>query len=572
MPGSLAEVVYELLSEAGKHGLHLASQSILLRQQRSLQGAQTQPPPQGGQKTALPSIPPVPAIPPLEVPPLEIPPLPQLDTPPLTFGGTGDGPSAEAHGNGPVSVRPPSQVSEHSPASKNGSEAASEGGSVSESYSAEWGEDLSIACAACTMRHLGAMHEALRSAAEASTSEERRRNLAIAAGEGLVWLRYDMTPDKVARTPTDKRAAVLEARRQVEPILQDMPKAPERLVLAWAATGEALRFARSPKPTEKDQLEVEARMQDVVGLVGYLETDLAADPKAQPHLAAIREARHRWTRDGFTPDALAFAEERLGAAAVALTPDPGPAKAQELARRAKAANDAFFRAFLAAKRKAGPESSPDIERINLRGAFVDRDTRPPDAMVQQFTMPRDASEALGATPETKEAFQRLAAFNQARNVPVRDEPLPMLTDESGGFGAVLGAYFPDGDNIFVGPQAVAEAPKDVYTLAEETAHSLLHNRRCNVWNSGPGVPYDEMPEEREAKAAAMLALLNAGLPFETDTGRRINPQRVKADLRAMEESMSPRMLGRVVWAADVIQRALRGDIEGAVAASRSCPR
>lgn len=445
--------------------------------------------------------------------------------------------------------------------------------SVAASYSTEWEEDPAVACAACTRRHLATMAEAARSAAEARTPEERRRNLAVWAGEGLVWHQYDVSPEKLARARPEHREAVAGAVRAMSPLLDSTPKAPERLVLAWAATGEALRFARSTSPTERDRQEIARRMADVEGWIGYLES--SGDPALRPHLPGIREARHRLHREGYTPETLEFCEGRLRQAAVALTPDLGPEDCRDLHRRTKEIRDRFYAAMLRGMQAQKPASVPsgDIEGINLSGAYYDTDTRPPESLVRAYLEGHETQQEtgpLGDTPETRRAFENLARFNAARNVPVRAEPLPSLVDEKGGWEMILGAYFPQGNHIYVGPQAVVEAPKDLYTLAEETAHSLLHNPRCNPYQS-KGLRYEDMPEEKEAKTAAMLALLNATMPFETDAGRRIDPSRVRANIAALEAGMGPTMAKRVQWAANVIAEAIRGDTEGALREAPKCP-
>lgn len=440
-------------------------------------------------------------------------------------------------------------------------------GDMAGSYSDEWGEDLSIACAACTMRHLSTMTEAYRTAADTSDADERKRNLAIAAGEGLVWSRYDMTPAKLARTPADKLRAVMEAKRHIDPLMSDTPKAPEKLVLAWASVGEALRFANSANPKPTDKREVEVRMQDVIGLVGYLEST----QEAKDHLPSIREARHRWTQEGFTPEALSFAEERLGRAVEDLTPDPGPDTVRKLYQMSRRANEAFFDAFFHGK---GKPVAPDVSTIDFRHAFVDQRKAPAD-LVDRYTSDRGADgmfEALGSTPGTREAFARLAEFDRLRNVPVRDQPLPADFTPDGGWEAIHGAYFPDSNNILVGPQSVVGDAGDVYTLAEETAHSLLHSNSCDIYSPDPGTAYEDLPQEKEAKTAALLALLSAGVPFEDDSGRPVNPKSVRFDVRAAEADMGPKMLGRVIWAANLIADALKGDIEGAAARSAACPK
>ena len=116
------------------------------------------------------------------------------------------------------------------------------------------------------------------------------------------------------------------------------------------------------------------------------------------------------------------------------------------------------------------------------------------------------------------------------------------------------------------------APKDVEMLCEEVGHALLDSDRCNIWRTDSAkVAYEDRPEEREAKLASLLAVLGAGLPLETQDGRLIPPRAARLDVAALERGENPRILLRARWAADIMVRAMRGDVAGAVAASGACP-
>src|SRR5579875_833296 len=455
------------------------------------------------------------------------------------------------------------------------------------SYAEEFGMDDAspVACWPCTRRHLNTALVAAEDGAKAKSPEERQAATATVLGEVAVWQRYDITAEKLANTSPDRRRAVEAAMPGMLAAAGELPAPPGNLALAWSAAVEAFRFANSSAATlagettlEKrreaamERREADLRMEDVQGWVGYLDT-LPLGPDAAPHLRAIRAARHRLNREGNTPEAIAQMRDALRAAAVALTPDPGAEAMERAAGHLRRAREAFYGGALGAmkaRKAAGAKPAADVERISLSGAYFDLETRPPERLARAYLVDREEPDPLGSTPETRQAFENLARFDAMRNVPVRAEPLPSFFDEQGQWEAILGAYFPDGDHIYVGPQATVEAPKDLYTVAEETAHSLLHNTRCNIYRS-KGVPYEDMPEEKEAKTAAMLALLDAGMPLETDAGRRIDPRKVRADVRAMERDMGPTMLRRVQWAAGILQRAIRGDMQGAAAESGACP-
>jgi hypothetical protein len=112
----------------------------------------------------------------------------------------------------------------------------------------------------------------------------------------------------------------------------------------------------------------------------------------------------------------------------------------------------------------------------------------------------------------------------------------------------------------------------VDTTMEEVAHSLLHNRACDIYHPAPGTPYEDIPEEREAKAAVLLALLATGLPVETDTGAVIPPRVLAQDVRHDLAGMDPLMQHRAHWAAAILTQAIQGDIAGAAQAAVACPR
>ncbi|MHB1803135.1 MAG: hypothetical protein ACYCU5_16050, partial [Actinomycetes bacterium] len=206
--------------------------------------------------------------------------------------------SHESHAMAPRSDQPPLGRESYGQQSESTNVQAPDGvmPTVESSYAAEWQDDLSVACVPCTRRHLSTARTALDGAAEAQDPMQRRRGLAIASGELAVWRQYDTTRDKMMRAREQDRLAIADAIAGAGPVQDSLPSAPDKMVLAWAAVAEAGRFARSAQPSERDLEEVRVRMQDVDGLVGYLETTMAGDQAAAPHLAAIRSCRHDWTR------------------------------------------------------------------------------------------------------------------------------------------------------------------------------------------------------------------------------------------------------------------------------------
>jgi len=448
-------------------------------------------------------------------------------------------------------------------------------GVVGESYAAEW-EDLSIACAPCTRRHLSTIAEASKVGAATSNPQERRENFALAAGEALVWQEYDVTADKLAKANPRDRQAIGQAVHNIQPATQALPMAPRQVVLAWATVGEATRFARSRKPTDRDRVQVNLRMRDVDGMAGYLDSTYAADPAWQPHLDEIRKARHRWTREGYTPEALAQAETAFHAATVAFTPDLSDAEAQDVARKARSARDAFYKDMAQGAYRGAAEARVVPPVTQKPGAMVkafrDIDTRLPQELASAYLqeVPETERELLGATPATETAFENLLRMQRGRTVPVEEENLPPVLQGGQVAGVIEGAYYPPEPVIWLSPAATSEAPHALFTLTHESAHSLLHSTACDIYP--PTDDYANDPAEHEANAAAMLTLIDCGLPMETDTGRAIPPQTMRADLAAMERRLGKRGLQRVQWAAGILSQAIRGDVSQAAQASGACPR
>jgi len=229
---------------------------------------------------------------------------------------------------------------------------------AADSYAAEM-EDTGIACVPCTRGHLSAMTVAADQAAATRDETERRRLLARVAAEALVMRQYDWTPLKLANARHDDRAAIQEVMPHVDAITRDLPMAPAPLVLAWASVDESLRFARSPKPTDADRREVEARARDAEANLNYAERELLAPHRLEPHqveaarrvLPLLREARHKLTTQGYELEALEFAATRLAAAVTELTPPVTEEQARQVATLCRQCRDRFYRRVLAQMRE-----------------------------------------------------------------------------------------------------------------------------------------------------------------------------------------------------------------------------
>jgi hypothetical protein len=460
-----------------------------------------------------------------------------------------------------------------------------EGRDIAGSYADEM-EDPSIACVPCTRSHLATIAGAAEEAARSGHPDVWRRNLAVVAGEALVMAEYDWTPQKMARARPDDREAIAAVQPAVREMVEGIPMAPRKLVLAWAATGEALRFAARPRPKPTDRQQVEMRMRDAEKWLNYCErAELPRHPGGMKVAPLLGEARHRLARDGYTAEALAFAQNRLGQAVVALTPAPTRQQVERLHRQAKAAMDGFYRRVLdnmRARRSAGSASSAGsagsrtggagggapagaTAGIDLGAHHYDRDVRIPGRLVRAYfrgePVPFDG--LLGATPETVADFRRNLELLRALAIPVRERDL----GEAG--GPIKGAFSPATETIMLAPAAEAEDPDALYTLAHETVHALLHNRRCDVYG---GVQKGRAQAELEADLATLILFTSLGLPVETEEGLRVSTANVQADIRQLEREAPPGAIERARWAAGVLEQAMRGDVAGAAARARACPK
>jgi hypothetical protein len=291
----------------------------------------------------------------------------------------------------------------------------------------------------------------------------------------------------------------------------------------------------------------------------------------------MRLARQRLAEEaeaglGLTHAATLQCKDALRAAAVALTPDPGAEALQRAAEHARAARQAFrggARGSIkarAAERTTTPPS--DLSRAYLDAAAIS------DAMADRYLIPKEAGEAtgpFGATAQTKQAYENLSRFAAAIDVPLRVEDLPPELENGQVAGIIKGGYFPDENSILVSPSSLTEDPQSVDTLLEELAHAIQigPGGRCNPWKSR-GLAYEDRPEEVAAKTSTLVALLEAGLPFETQYGHRIDPRTVRLDVERMRGDMDPRMLRIVNETAGVLVAAIRGDVAGAARRARTC--
>jgi hypothetical protein len=226
------------------------------------------------------------------------------------------------------------------------------------SYAVEM-DDAPTACINCTRRHLWEMRLAAQKAAEAAqagdTEEARRRTLRV-VGEGLALRRFDWTPEKIDRVKGRDTKAILAAAPHVMEVLSTAPQPPQQLALAWASLDEAMRFARSPRPTDRDRAEINLRLDEAGAQISDCESEVLPSLDDQdrqwleqvlPGLRTIRHSvvEHLNGRKEMSRDELDAAERYLHQVAVELTPAPDPDTARRLAEKAAAAEREFKQAL-----------------------------------------------------------------------------------------------------------------------------------------------------------------------------------------------------------------------------------
>jgi hypothetical protein len=219
--------------------------------------------------------------------------------------------------------------------------------------------EAGTACAKCTHGHLRTMAAAAGQAHATllgGDAEASRRFTARVAAEAAVLREFDWTPKKVRNTPPAERRLVEAAQPCVADALRQLDGPPKEVVLAWGSVDEAVRFARSPRQTERDRQEIEWRLRRYYDVADLAERVLAA-PALRADVAErqarrdaarhLREARHVLERaDPYSADALEEASAHLEAAAVALTPTPDPDRARALAQICRHCRSEFEDGFL----------------------------------------------------------------------------------------------------------------------------------------------------------------------------------------------------------------------------------
>lgn len=222
-----------------------------------------------------------------------------------------------------------------------------------------YGESVPTAhsCVNCVRKHLGTSTEALKaaqSAAAAGNEGEARRQLVRAAAELHALEAFDLTPELLAATPEADRAVVSRIQPCLRTVMAQLPT-PKEAALAFGSLDEGLRFAASPKQTDRDRAELVRRVQVTDSLGPFLERSLlspsAVDPahreQAWAARDAIRNGSHALDESqlqdvGKLESAIASYEQ----AAIVLTPVPDAKALQRLAEDCSTCQSQFYAGYL----------------------------------------------------------------------------------------------------------------------------------------------------------------------------------------------------------------------------------
>ena len=345
MAGSPAEVLYDFLSHLGQHtASHIGKRmdkaaGIAPAAPTAFQPPPFQPPPfqPGAMPTvgaAMPAIPGIPMVP---------------ARTPMALGA-----GAMTGGAVAVAEKPPEGKPE-------ASEPEDARDRVDGSYSDQIAEG--VACLACTRGHLNGMLvaiEAAQKATDAGDDEGARKHYAMAAAEIDAMVAIDWAPDKLAATPKED-VEVIESIRECITEIREQIATPEEASLALGVAKENVRFAVSPKFTERDKAEMQERLRIIDRTGNGMERGALLEqdgPEAEVASTELREARHvldAAQKDGSIYKVSIQKEtlKHLEAAAVALTPAPNPDQVKGVAELCQSCSDTFYGAYFTAMAHRG---------------------------------------------------------------------------------------------------------------------------------------------------------------------------------------------------------------------------
>lgn len=140
--------------------------------------------------------------------------------------------------------------------------------------------DVSIGCVPCTRSHLITISEALQDGDSGAAREEM-----------AALLEYDLTPEKLERTPERDREVLNQYADEINGLKQQLDGPYPKLTVAAASLSESLRFAREDG---LDHPEVEERFVKTEGIINNLER-VTFSPQNLQQMSPEQAARVRAT-------------------------------------------------------------------------------------------------------------------------------------------------------------------------------------------------------------------------------------------------------------------------------------
>lgn len=430
-------------------------------------------------------------------------------------------------------------------------------------YLAEEGSTPDTDCFSCATAHLAGMEGALRRAAKEAEKEGGKcgpscqKWVHIAAQEPAALFARDWTEEKYDKLPPEQKRLLDRYSPQVEEQMKKIAPTPEGegVLKAAALLKESIRFAeagddiRHPE-VEWRRLEAEAELSAAERLrPGTLTPDIAQD------LRHLRQAVGSGITDtGRLVDAAKKADElslKINSRAW------GEMTADDLLSVAEAMHD--IRSSFAADRFTGDKAYRHIGESRP----TDDHHRISEEVIATYTIPGIRAIAGMPQDQLKIAFDNVVKRLEERGVRVRFRDLP--TTEEYDIG---GLYGPSSDVIALNASKMSKDNFAMQTLLHEGGHALLHNKACHPVMSNAG--YEDMPEEKEAEAVSLAAMIDLGLPVELWDGREMKPGERKIDWDKLREKAGPTAEENVRWAANWLVRAAKGE-DGLALAAEKCP-
>ena len=205
--------------------------------------------------------------------------------------------------------------------------------------------DVSIGCVPCTRAHLATITASLKDGDAAAAREEM-----------TALLEYDLTPEKLAKTPETERRILEKYAAEIDRLNNSLTGPNRDLTVASASLKEALRFAREDGVTHPEVQERMARTEEAINKLERVtlapEKLQGMDPeeaeKVREALPEIRKARQDLVNHVRTPEDLEDVTARIAVLDKKLNPTLSDEQLKEVQEQAKKLNMEFRKDVLQA--------------------------------------------------------------------------------------------------------------------------------------------------------------------------------------------------------------------------------